>query len=120
MIAVAFPFRIDAGGRTAGADAGKHVRDLLEQTLLTAAGERVNRPGFGTGLQQLVFAPNSPEVAMATQFLVQGALQQHLGELIQVESVTVAAEDATLVVAVAYTVRRTGQRESTTFSTGGS
>ena len=48
-------------------------------------GERVNRPTFGSGLMQLVFAPNSDELAAATQFLVQGALQQWLGDLIQVD-----------------------------------
>ena len=53
--------------------------------LFTAPGERVNRPDFGSGLLQLVFAPNSDELAAATQFLVQGALQQWLGDLIEVE-----------------------------------
>ena len=48
--------------------------------LFTAPGERVNRPDFGSGLLQLVFAPNSDELAGATQFLVQGALQQWLGD----------------------------------------
>lgn len=115
MTAIAFPYRIDSGGRTAQASTDDHIRDLIEQTLLTAPGERVNRPAFGTGLQQLAFAPNSPEVALATQFLVQGALQQYLGELIQIEAVNVAAEDATLTVVVTYTVRRTQQRQSTTF-----
>ena len=51
--------------------------------LFTAPGERVNRPDFGSGLMQLVFAPNSDELAAATQFLVQGALQQWLGDLIR-------------------------------------
>ena len=64
-----------------------HIRDLIEQVLFTAPGERVNRPNFGSGLLQLVFAPNSDELAAATQFLVQGALQQWLGDLIQVEGV---------------------------------
>jgi phage baseplate assembly protein W len=53
-----------------------HIRDLIEQVLFTSPGERVNRPDFGSGLMQLVFAPNSDELATATQFMVQGALQQ--------------------------------------------
>ena len=57
--------------------------------LFTAPGERVNRPTFGSGLQQLVFAPNSDELAAATQLSVQGALQQWLGDLILVEAVQV-------------------------------
>ena len=120
MTNIAFPYRIDGGGRTALADDDTHIRDLIEQLLFTAPGERVNRPDFGTALQQLVFAPNSPEVASATQFLVQGALQQSLGELIVIEGVNVNSQDATLTVTITYRVRRTQQRQSATFAAGGS
>ncbi len=109
---VAFPFRIDHRGRTAAADPDVHVRGLVEQLLFTTPGERVNRPELGTGLRELVFAPNSEELASATQLLVQGALQQWLGELIQVDAVEVESEEATLRVTVRYVVRRTlEQRE---------
>ena len=81
-----YPWQTDRRGRTAQADSDDaHIRQLIEQVLFTAPGERVNRPSFGSGLMQLVFAPNSPELATATKFLVQGALQQWLGDLIQVE-----------------------------------
>ena len=79
-----FPFHFDGRGRTAEAATDEHVRDLIEQVLFTSPGERVNRPTFGSGLMQLVFAPNSDELATATQFLVQAALQQWLGDLIEV------------------------------------
>ena len=77
------PYRFDARGRTAETTTSEHIRDLIEQVLFTAPGERVNRPDFGCGLQRLVFAPNSDELAAASQFLVQGALQQWLGDLIE-------------------------------------
>jgi phage baseplate assembly protein W len=118
MTNIAFPYQIDGGGRTALATDDDHIRDMIQQLLFTSAGERVNRPTFGTALQQLVFAPNSPEVAAATQFLVQGALQQYLGDLIVIEQVSVDSEDATLSVTVTYMVRRTQQRDSTTFVSG--
>jgi phage baseplate assembly protein W len=111
-----YPFQVDVRGRTAEVDADGHLRDLIEQVLFTAPGERVNRPTFGSGLAQLVFGPTSEELATATQFLVQGALQQWLGELIQVESVDVQSEDATLQVTVRYSVRRTQQRQVARFS----
>ncbi len=60
--------------------------------LFTAPGERVNRPDFGCGLMQFVFAPNSVELAATLQALVQGALQQWLGNLIRIEEV--AAESS--------------------------
>jgi phage baseplate assembly protein W len=106
-----FPRQIDGRGRSASTDDEDHIRDLVEQVLFTSPGERVNRPTFGSGLIQLVFMPNSAELATATQFLVQGALQQWLGDLIQVESVQVESEDASLRITVQYVIRRNQQRQ---------
>lgn len=112
---VDYPLRFDTRGRTALTTTNDYVRDLVEQVLFTTPGERVNRPAFGSGLLQMVFAPNSVELAAATQFLVQGALQQWLGDLIVVDDVRVDVEDATLTVVVQYVVRRTQQREVAQF-----
>jgi phage baseplate assembly protein W len=113
---VDYPWRIDGRGRTATTGGDEHIRDLIEQVLFTSPGERVNRPTFGSGLLQLVFAPNSSELATATQFLVQGALQQWLNDVIQVESVDVASVDSTLRVTVQWIVRRTQQRQVAQFT----
>jgi uncharacterized protein len=104
---IGFPWRTDGRQRTAEADQDAHVRELIEQVLFTSPGERVNRPTFGSGLLQLVFAPNSDALTAATELTVQGALQQALADLIEVRQVEVAAEDATLQVTVGYVVRRT-------------
>ena len=119
MMQVDFPYRFDARGRTAGADEADHIRDLIEQVLFTHPGERVMRPDFGSGLLQLVFAPNSEMLAATTQVLVQSSLQRWLGEWILVESVQVEAVDSTLRVTVQYVIRRTGTRVVGTFSQGG-
>ena len=111
-----FPFHTDNRGRTGSADADGHVRDLIEQVLFTTPGERVNRPDFGSGLLQLVFAPSSPELAATTQFLVQAALQQWLGEIVVVEGVEVEADDGSLQVTVQYVIRRTQERQVARFS----
>lgn len=116
---VAFPYRFDLAGRTAAADLDRHVRDLIEQVLFTAPGERVNRPTFGSGVMQLVFAPNSEELAATTQYLVQGALQQWLGDRIEVDQVVVHAVESTLEVTVVYTVRVTRQQQSVRFARAG-
>ena len=115
---VDYPFQFDSRGRTAAADDDDHIRDLIEQVLFTSPGERVNRPTFGSGLMQLVFAPNSDTLAAATQMAVQGALQQWLGDLIQVESVKVTSQDSSLFVEVNYVVRRTQQRQTAQFQRG--
>ena len=111
MRQIAYPFRMDGSGRTAGGSYEEHLRELIEQVLFTAPGERVNRPDFGSGLRQLVFAPNSEELATATEYLVQGALQQWLADLIKVEAVDVKSEDSTLEVTVQYVVLRTQERQ---------
>jgi uncharacterized protein len=110
-----FPYRIDPGGRTSASAGAEHVRDLVEQLLFTMPGERVMRPDFGSGLMQLVFQPNSEELATAVQFLVQGSLQQWLGELITVETVEVTADEANIEVVIRYTIRRTQESRTETF-----
>ncbi len=113
---VDFPYDFDNRGRTAEAGDEEHIRDLIEQVLFTMPGERVNRPTFGSGLMQLVFAPNSDALAAATQLSVQSSLQQWLGHLIQLEDVSVENEEATLRVEVRYTVRRTQERRIEQFT----
>src|SRR5882762_8938774 len=111
-----FPFHFDTRGRTAATGDDDHVRDMIEQLLFTNQGERVNRPDFGSGLLQLVFAPNSPELATALQFTIQAGLQQWLGDLIEVKSLDVASDDAELRIEVQYVVTRTQQTVTRTFT----
>lgn len=107
MTAWDFPHGIARDGRTATTDRDDHVRDLVEQVLLTSPGERVMRPDFGAGLLALVFEPGGPEVASTLQHLAQGALERWLGDVIALRSLTVEAIDSALVVTVAYVVRAT-------------
>ena len=110
-----YPFHFGADGRTATTGDADHLRDMIEQLLFTNPGERVNRPQFGSGLQQLVFAPNSPELAATLKFTVQAALQQWLGDVAEIRSLDVTAYDATLTVDLAYAIRRTGELRSDSF-----
>lgn len=112
---LAYPYTFDYRGRTAESGDEQHIRDLIEQVLFTAPGERVMLPDFGSGVAQLVFAPNSAELASATQMLVQSSLQRWLGNLIAVQAVSVTADDATLSVIVQYSIRRTDQLQLQTF-----
>jgi phage baseplate assembly protein W len=113
---VDYPLHLDAQGRTAATGPGDHVRDLIEQVLFTAPGERVNRPGFGTGLLQMVFLPNSEPLAAATQAAVAAALGQWLGGRIELHGVEVAARESTLEVTVRYAEPRTGVQRVATFT----
>ena len=104
-----FPFHIDTRGRTAECNDAAHVRDMLEQLLFTNAGERVNRPEFGSGLMQLIFAPNSPELAAALQFTMRAAIQQYLGDVLDLLALDVTSEDSTLRITIKYSLKRTGE-----------
>ena len=116
---VDFPFHFDHRGRTALAGDADHIRDLIQQVLFTSPGERVMRPSFGSGLLQVLFAPNSGELVATLQALTRAALQQELNSLIAVESVDVQAEDGTLNVTVRYVTLKTGMRQTETFVSGG-
>lgn len=111
-----YPFHFDGRGRTALTSEEDHIRDLIEEVLFTAPGERVNRPSFGSGLMQMVFAPNSSELATATQFLVQGALQQWLGDRIQIEMVKIDAIDSSFRVTVQYLIKKNQEPRVAEFS----
>src|SRR5947207_2258159 len=112
---IAFPLQFDGRGRTALAADDDHVRDLIEQLLFTAPGERVNNPSFGCGLLQLPFEPNGAQLQQTTEFLLRGALSQFLGNLIDVQSIVVARDDSTFSVTVSYVIRRSGSAQLATF-----
>jgi uncharacterized protein len=115
---LAFPWRFDHRGRTAASATERYVRDLIEAVLFTAPGERVMRPDFGSGVAQLLFEPNSPELAGTVEMLVQAALTQWLSELITVTGVRVEAEESTLRVHVNYAVRGDDRPHAQTFAFG--
>jgi phage baseplate assembly protein W len=112
---IEYSFQFDGRGRTAATDDNDHIRDMIEQLLFTNPGERVNQPDLGSGLLQMVFAPNSQELAAALQLTVQAALQRFLGDLINLQQVQVTAQDSTLTVVVQYVLNQTQQGFTQTF-----
>jgi phage baseplate assembly protein W len=115
MMNIDFPFHFDGRGRPASTNDNDHMCDMIEQFLFTSPGEWVNRPDFGSGLLQMVFEPNSPELASTLQLTVQSGLQQWLGDLIDVQALQVTSEESMLRVLIRYMVRRTGDVLTGTF-----
>ncbi len=101
---IAYPFAIAPDGRLALASEPAHVEQMIEQVLFTDPGERVNRPDFGCGLSRLVFEPLNSELVAVTQALVRGGLLKWLGDLIQVEGVSVEPRESAMAVVIAYTL----------------
>ena len=106
------PFAVDAGrGRIAEEESyAQHVEQMMMQVLLTAPGERVNRPDFGCGVRRLVFAPNSEVSATLAQVQITDALQRWLGSAISVDDVRAVAIDERMEITIAYTLRARGER----------
>jgi phage baseplate assembly protein W len=109
--ALRYPFAIDAGGGRAAeeSDYDTYVRQLIRQVLLTAPGERINRPDFGAGVRRMVFAPNSPATATLAQTFVYQALTRWLATVIKVEEVKVSAVESTMLIDVRYIVIQRGE-----------
>ena len=115
-MALLFPYGLDHRGRTAEGDLEAHVRGLIEQVLLTSPGERVNRPDFGSGLQQLAFAPNDDALSAAVQNLIHGALLRWVGDKVRVSSVVATSHESSLVVEIQYLIIHEQRAVTTTFS----
>ncbi len=114
-----YPYQFDSSGHTAPTDLPGHISDMIAQILLTSPGERVNRPTFGCGVTQLVFAPNSDALGAAQQQVIQASLQQWLSDLIRVNAVNVQAQDSKLLITITYTIIQSQQRETEQFVYGG-
>ncbi len=106
-----YPLSVDpARGRIAQEqDYAAHVEQLVMQVLMTAPGERINRPDFGCGVKRLVFAPASEITASLAQATIYQALTNWLPALITVGDVSVTADGPTLLIDVAYLVKAVGQ-----------
>lgn len=109
---LAHPVRVDAGrGRLAHEpDDASHVDSLVRQVLLTAPGERVNRPDFGCGIRAMLFEPNSAVSATLAQVAVVEALGRWLDGIITADRVEITAEHETVTIHVAYTILSRGER----------
>lgn len=114
--ALAYPLRFDTDrGRYAKSkDYADYVKGLVLQVLMTAQGQRINRPNFGTPLSQLLFAPINDELTAVIEAQVTRALRKWLDKIIAVESVTVRQLELTrLEVEVSYSVLASGDRVKT-------
>lgn len=109
-----FPFQIGSLGTPRRAEAADAIRQKLHQLLFTRPGERVNRPTYGSGVQDLVFAGASPETAAAAEFTIASDIERHLPE-IALDAVRVAASETTLFIDILYTVRVTGEELAASF-----
>jgi phage baseplate assembly protein W len=110
-----FPFTLHRGVVDQPDSHEAYVEQLIEQVLFTVPGERVNRPDFGCGIQNMVFQPGNTEVVAAALFIVRSQLERQLAGIIRVEHVEATMTGGELLVAVQYTDPASAQRRTALF-----
>jgi phage baseplate assembly protein W len=110
-----FPFQLGDLGSPRSASHLQVIRQQVEQLLFTLPGERVNRPGFGCGVQRLVFGAATPEAAAAAEYVVRANVDRFMGDVIRLDALKVSVEEATLLIELLYTVIETGEETAETF-----
>lgn len=102
----AFPVR-PRNGRLRLTDQEEAIRNGIFLILSTAPGERAMRPGFGCGLADLVFRPNTPALRAAVRTAVRDALVRSEPRIDVLDVTVDPAPDAAhhLLIRVDYRVR---------------
>lgn len=104
-----FPMGVNAKGGIAMTRGEPDIEASIKAILGTARGERVMRPEFGAGLQNLAFEPLSPATATLARHQVEQALVR-FEPRIEVQKVEVTLDpkqEGVLLINVEYRVRRT-------------
>ena len=106
---IAFPLGVNAQGQIAMSSLEEHVRQSILLIIQTMKGERMMRPDFGAGLNNLIFEPLNASTAALLQHEVQTALVR-FEPRIEVRKVAVTVdqkEEGKAIINVDYRVRRT-------------
>ena len=111
-----FPFAIGDLHAPRASKVEAMVREQLHQLLFTMPGERVGRPGFGCGVQRLVFAGLSDERLAAAEFLIGQSVRTHLAHLLTLEAVSLSTDDSTLFIDILFTLASTGEEQALSFT----
>lgn len=101
---LAFPLRLGSGNHLAVVAVEDDVRCMIEQILLTAPGERVNRPTFGVGIYAYVFEPSSPLLAAQLRTALEENVYEHLGKNVRIVALDVTSDDEQLHVLIQFTI----------------
>ncbi|MFI0848332.1 GPW/gp25 family protein [Mesorhizobium sp. IMUNJ 23232] len=109
---IAYPIAIDpgAGGLKREPDYERYVKQLIIQVLMTAHGERINRPDFGASVRRLVFAPLAAGISTFVQAMILQALNRWLSDVIRVEAIKVDIIMEEVRIEVTYVILARGDR----------
>ncbi|MEO3974831.1 GPW/gp25 family protein [Streptomyces sp. CAU 1734] len=112
-----FPILPDEAGRLGYAEGERSIDHCLRALLLTAAGERVMRPGFGTRVTESVFAPGSVQNLRDLENSIAEAVRDHEPRvtLEEVRAEPDLADESRVTVSVVYRIRRSNTKATLVF-----
>jgi len=112
-----FPILPDEAGRLGYAVGEQSIEHCLRALLLTATGERVMRPEFGTKAQESVFAPGSVQNLRDLERSVADAVRtfEPRVELDGVRAEADALDESRVTVSVQYRIRRSNTKANLVF-----
>jgi|SRR6185437_9433373 len=70
-----FPPRVGPDGRISWSEGETNIREAIQIILQTEENERINLPGFGGGLRQFLFEPNTVTTRFQIEDRITKALQ---------------------------------------------
>ena len=112
-----FPILPDEAGRLSYAVGEQSIEHCLRALLLTATGERVMRPDFGTKAQESVFAPGSVQNLRDLERSIVEVVRNYEPrvELDAVRAEADPADESRVTVSVSYRIRRTNTKANLVF-----
>jgi phage baseplate assembly protein W len=112
-----FPVRVNTSGKIVLSRYEEDIKEAIKIILTTAKGERVMRPDFGCGINELVFAPINSSTMNLVETMVREALTFYEPR-IDVINVSVSAEEADvgrLKIDIEYQIRATNREDNLVF-----
>lgn len=117
---LAFPLTVGLDGRSATVDTlSEHVAQELHQLILTALGERLFLPEFGTNVKRLIFENVDETTAGMTKGIITHAVGRWLGDRVVIEELDVRIEESALIVDLSYRPAGTADTRVLRFSRKG-
>jgi len=112
-----FPLLPDASGSLGYSSGDENVEQSLHILLMTAVGDRVMRPRFGTRAERLLFAPGSVRYLRLLETTVREVVRDwepRVG-LDSVVAEVDASDETRILVSISYRVRQTNTRQNLVF-----
>lgn len=110
-VGLSFPLRVE-DGKIAWSGYEESIRESIMLILGTAKGERIMRPDFGCGIQELGFSINDTSTASLAIFYIEEALKKWEPriELIRVDASADSKDADRLNISIEYRIITTNTR----------